>query len=182
MSRRFDSIEEYRIAVDTAVKEILADANSAVIRTAKKAIAEAAEANVYSYQPQFYSRRMYDGGLIDPDNIDTIPSGDKGFAVKLIMNADWQQLYGGRKPTGTLADAIEQGGIPSGRDGMYGAPKRPFMSKADNALGKYGYAHGSQAYGRYLEGGFDSGTQGDVHRALEYEMKMRGLGDSVLTL
>lgn len=153
MGRRFYSIEEYSNAVDSAVREILGDDNSAVHRGMRETIAQMAEREVYSYQPKFNSRRKYDGGLIDPDNIIATQSGTKGFTVTFTMVAPWQQLYGGVYPEQSLAEVIEN---PRGGH-MYGAAARQFTGWAEVRYDDH-----------YLE------TSGKGGQALKYEMEMRG--------
>lgn len=97
-----------------------------VLDGAKKQIQDTARSRVYSaYQPQFYSRRMMSGGLMDEGNMQG-DYGDKTLTIK--DTAGWQQLYGGAYPGEELAEAIANGS-PQYHFGNAGA--RSFMPEAE---------------------------------------------------
>ena len=77
-----------------------------VLDGAKEQIQRTAMTQVYSYQPEFYSRRMSAGGLIAEENLQG-SYGDKELTIHDI--AGWQQLYGGAYPGDELAEAIAAG-------------------------------------------------------------------------
>ena len=84
-----------------------------VLDGAKKQIQDTARSRVYSaYQPQFYSRRMMSGGLMDEGNMES-NYGDKTLMIKDV--AGWQQLYGGAYPGEELAEAIAAGSPQNGQ-------------------------------------------------------------------
>lgn len=116
----FETVEEYErlldLAVDEAMRGFIAD-------NVKRAIADAVESHVYSYEPEFLSRQGYNGGLQDPWYMnDTYDAGSNTLTVK--METPWQHLYGGNYPGSDLADVVEQ-------NGMYGAGPREFMQPAE---------------------------------------------------
>lgn len=101
-----------------------------VLDGAKKQIQDTARSNVYSaYQPQFYSRRMMSGGLMDEGNMQG-DYGDKTLTIK--DTAGWQHLYGGAYPGEELAEAIAAGS-PQYHFGNAGA--RSFMPEAEQEFG-----------------------------------------------
>lgn len=136
MGRIFYDVESYSTALDIEIAESMRDPEGTVQRGARKAIKESADENVYyAYTPKFLSRRGESfssaygggGGIIADNNIISI-STEKGFTVTLIDAAPWQHLYGGSYPTSDLTDVIE-------KNGMYGAPPRPFMQEAEDKYG-----------------------------------------------
>ena len=97
-----------------------------VLDGAKKQIQDTARSRVYSsYYPQFYSRRMMSGGLMDEGNMES-NYGDKTLMIKDV--AGWQQLYGGTYPGEELAEAIATGS-PQYHFDKAGA--RSFMPEAE---------------------------------------------------
>lgn len=97
-----------------------------VLDGAKKQIQDTARSRVYSaYQPQFYSRRMMSGGLMDEGNMQG-DYGDKTLTIK--DTAGWQQLYGGAYPGEELAEAIAAG---SAAYHFQNAGARSFMPEAE---------------------------------------------------
>lgn len=96
-----------------------------VLDGAKKQIQETAMDRVYSYQPQFYSRRMTGGGLIAEGNL-LGAYGDKELTI--YNTAGWQHLYGGAYPGEELAEAIAAGSAAYHFDS---AGARSFMPEAE---------------------------------------------------
>lgn len=96
-----------------------------VLDGAKEMIQRTAMTQVYSYQPEFDSRRMMSGGLMDEGNMES-NYGDKTLTIKDV--AGWQQLYGGAYPGEELAEAIAAGS-PQYHFGNAGA--RSFMPEAE---------------------------------------------------
>lgn len=97
-----------------------------VLDGAKKQIQDTARSRVYSaYQPQFYSRRMMSGGLMDEGNMRD-SYGDKTLLIQNMTG--WQHLYGGEYPGEMLVEAIANG------DAAYhfqNAGARSFMPEAE---------------------------------------------------
>jgi hypothetical protein len=97
-----------------------------VLDGAKKQIQDTARSRVYSaYQPQFYSRRMMSGGLMDEGNMKD-SYGDKTLLIQNMTG--WQHLYGGEYPGEMLVEAIANG------DAAYhfqNAGARSFMPEAE---------------------------------------------------
>ena len=97
-----------------------------VLDGAKKQIQDTARSMVYSaYQPQFYSRRMMSGGLMDEGNMES-NYGDKTLLIQNMTG--WQHLYGGEYPGEMLVEAIANG------DAAYhfqNAGARSFMPEAE---------------------------------------------------
>lgn len=97
-----------------------------VLDGAKKQIQDTARSRVYSaYQPQFYSRRMMSGGLMDEGNMRD-SYGDKTLLIQNMTG--WQHLYGGEYPGEMLVEAIANG------DAVYhfqNAGARSFMPEAE---------------------------------------------------
>lgn len=92
---------------------------------AKAAVKEAAKGVVYSYTPQFLSRREENGGLIDEANIIAAVTGDT-LTVENVTGL--QNLWGGSH-TEPLTPIITAG-LPN-----YNMPyPRPFMDEAANLL------------------------------------------------
>ena len=133
MARSFNSVLEYRIALEKAITDTMINE---VAEHAKEALQESMEENVYSvYWPEFFNRRMEAGGLKDKANMteDYYSSGDYR-TLEISATAPWQSLgfktidgrgtYGG-----DLSDVIEN-------DGMYGAPPRPFTKPAEERYEK----------------------------------------------
>jgi hypothetical protein len=99
-----------------------------VLDGAKKQISETAHSRVYSYSPEFYSRRMDAGGTSDPGNM----AGDYGDKTLTIRDqVGWQQLYGGAYPGEELVEALAAG---SARYHFQNAGPRPFMEEAEHAF------------------------------------------------
>lgn len=97
-----------------------------VLDGAKRQIQDTARTNVYSaYQPEFYSRRMMSGGLMDEGNM-VGDYGDKTLVIRDI--AGWQHLYGGEYPGEMLVDAIAEG---SAAYHFQNAGGRKFMEQAE---------------------------------------------------
>lgn len=97
-----------------------------VLDGAKEAIWLSGLKNVYAaYTPQFYSRRMSAGGLIDESNM-VGDYGDKTLVIRDI--AGWQHLYGGEYPGEMLVEAIAEG---SAAYHFQNAGGRKFMEEAE---------------------------------------------------
>jgi len=130
MGRIFFDIEDYKTALDLEIANCMRDPDGTVQTEAKKAIIRSAKENVYDAypKPKFESRRgtgkSMGGGIMDEDNLLSFTS-EKGFTLTIQNLATWQHLYGGAYPSNDLADVIENNQI-------YGAPKRPFMQKAED--------------------------------------------------
>lgn len=107
------------VAIDSAMQ-------GPVLDGAKKQIQDTARSRVYSaYQPQFYSRRMMSGGLMDEGNMRD-SYGDKTLLIQNMTG--WQHLYGGEYPGEMLVEAIANG------DAAYHFDKagaRSFMPEAE---------------------------------------------------
>lgn len=108
--------------LDTAIDGAM---QGPVLDGAKEMIQRTAMTQVYSYQPEFDSRRMSSGGLIDEANLQGA-YGDKELTIHDI--ADWQQLYGGAYPGEDLAEAIASG---DSRFHFQNAGARSFMPEAE---------------------------------------------------
>lgn len=140
VGRRFFSFEDYDNALDKAIERAMQNSDSRVQINAKKTITETAEKRVYNtYTPRFMSRRHGDGGILDPasyrserysDNAIITKNAGKGFTLHIYADAEWQQLFGGNPSDNidSLTTAIEENGI-------YHAPRRPFMSAAEEEYG-----------------------------------------------
>ena len=134
MGRKFKSVNEYKVALDEAVKQALQDPDGPVQKGAKKAIQNSIQENVYDAYPMplFMSRRgkgsSLGGGIMNEDNMISYSTG-KGFTVTIQDQATWQQLKGGAFPSTNLAEELEN-------NAFYGAPPRPFMSKAEDRYGE----------------------------------------------
>ena len=96
-----------------------------VAEEAKACIKEAALSEVYSYVPKFESRRMENGGLIDPDNMITTVVGNT-LTVQNVTGL--QNLWGGND-TSPLTPIVEDG-VPN----YYMPYPRPFMETAKEML------------------------------------------------
>lgn len=108
--------------LNAAVTDALANE---VADEAKTAVKEAAKSVVYSYTPQFLSRREENGGLIDEANIITTADGDT-LTVENVTGL--QNLWGGSH-TEPLTPVITAG------KANYNMPyPRPFMDEAKNLL------------------------------------------------
>ena len=142
MGRTFYSFEEYDKALDKAISDAMQSPNGKIQTNAKQALVKSAEENVYSYPTQFYhpehgdGRRRGNGGILDPKTYSSRRHSEtaviqknvgKGFTLYLVADAPWQQLFGGSPSDNpdTLGDAIEKNGI-------YGAPARPWMEEGGN--------------------------------------------------
>lgn len=119
-------IAAFSAALDAAIDGAM---QGPVYDGAKKQIRDTAVSNVYSYMPQFYSRRMNSGGLIDEGNMPGY-YGDKTLVIRNI--ATWQHLWGGEYPGELLADAIAGG---SRAYNFHKAGARSFMPEAEQAFG-----------------------------------------------
>ena len=108
--------------LDAAVADAL---GNEVAREAKDCIREAAISEVYSYTPEFESRRMQDGGLIDDNNmLDSVT----GTTLTVDNVTPLQNLWGGTH-TELLTPIIENGLT------NFNMPyPRPFMDKAKDML------------------------------------------------
>lgn len=144
MGRTFYSFEEYDKELDKAIGRSMQNPHGKIQKNAKQEITDCAEAFVYrTYQPEFLSRRYGAGGILDPasyrsseysDTAIITKNASKGFTLHIYADAEWQQIFGG-DPHGnpdTLTEAIE-------RNGLYGAPPRPYMEHAET---NYGYGGG----------------------------------------
>lgn len=97
-----------------------------VLDGAKRQIQDTARTNVYSaYYPEFYSRRMMSGGLMDEANM-VGDYGDKTLVIRDI--AGWQHLYGRKYPGEMLVEAIAEG---SAAYNFQKAGGRKFMEQAE---------------------------------------------------
>ena len=97
----------------------------------KQTIREHAYDDVYSYEPRFYSRRKESDGIADKDNMDD-QYERQTKTLTVTETAEFQQLWGGERPTyTTLADVIEKG---SKKFYMGRAGKRPFVRNAQKEL------------------------------------------------
>lgn len=96
-----------------------------VLDGAKKQISETALRVVYSYSPQFYSRRMTGGGVADQGNLYGA-YGDKELTI--YNETPWQQLYGGAYPGDDLVEALASG---DARFHFQNAGSRKFMEQAE---------------------------------------------------
>lgn len=108
--------------LDSAVSDAL---GNEVAQAAKEAIRDSAMQTVYSHQPQFVSRRMDRGGLIDEENlICTV----EGSTLTVDNVTGLQNLWGGTH-TELLTPVVEAG------DPDYNMPgPRPFMERAEKEL------------------------------------------------
>ena len=133
----FNSIAEYRMAIDRAIDEAMEDE---VLNRVQLEMMDSIEQNVYgAYSPEYTGRpgtikspRRVHGGLKDRANLfGNYTPGTKTLTVEAI--ADWQNV-GFRTTTGDgtygeLSEVIEQ-------EGMYGAPPRPFAWFAEEECKK----------------------------------------------
>lgn len=109
-------------AIEDALKQEVAD-------VVKKAIVDSARKNVYdAYTPIFYSRRNGAGGILDPNSVKIEAHGSELVAWDA---AEWQQLWGGRIPEISLAEALASG---SERFNFQRAGPRPFHEQAKEYL------------------------------------------------
>lgn len=146
MGRIFFSFEEYEKALDTGIEKALQNPDGLIQTNAKAHLKSSAFKNVYSYPTDFEhpvhgdGRRWGEGGILDASTYRTSRYSDnavitknvgKGFTLHIYADAEWQQLFGpDRAPkTGTLAEVIE-------KNGMYGAPARPWMEEGGNEYAK----------------------------------------------
>ena len=146
MGRIFFSFEEYEKALDTGIEKALQNPDGLIQTNAKAHLKSSAFKNVYSYPTDFEhpvhkdGRRWGDGGILDASTYRTSRYSDnavitknvgKGFTLHIYADAEWRQLFGpDRVPkTGTLAEVIE-------KNGMYGAPARPWMEEGGNEYAK----------------------------------------------
>lgn len=108
--------------MESAISDAL---GNEVAHEAKNCIREAALSEVYSYTPEFESRRMGNGGLIDENNmVDSVT----GTTLTVQNVTPLQNLWGGTH-TEPLTPIIEDG-LPN-----YNMPyPRPFMDKAKETL------------------------------------------------
>lgn len=122
----------YYAALDKALDKAM---TGTIAELVKKEMSDSAKENVYAaYEPRFYSRRgEHYNGISDPRTMDVCYDG-RQQDVKILEvydNADWQQLWGGRKPNSMLADAIESG---DSRFNMGRAGERHFAEPAERHL------------------------------------------------
>lgn len=133
------------LRLDAAISDAL---GNEVADEARTAVKEAAESVVYSYEPQFYSRRKENGGLTDDANIKTTVSGN---VLTVEDVAGLQNLWGGTH-TEPLTPIITAG-LPN-----YNMPyPRPFMDEAA-ALLKNGRAEDALLRGLRRQGFSGAGT------------------------
>lgn len=125
------NVSDFIAKLDAAIDDVM---QNEVAEGAKKALQRAAQSEVYSYTPQFYSRRGASGGIADTANM-TVDYGNK--TLTLQDDAPWQQLYGGTRPGERLAEALASG---SARYNFHRAGPRPFHEKAeqDYAVSEFG--------------------------------------------
>ena len=123
----FNSVEAYSAALDKAVDACF---KGRLIGLVKHEIQEAVSPVILGYEPEFYSRRMLDGGLLDTANMDD-SYGGKTLEVEMV--ADWQnigfKMIDGRGTYDDLSDVIEN-------SGMYGRPATPYVQIAEDAVVK----------------------------------------------
>lgn len=112
--------------LDTAIDEVM---QTTVADGSKEALQRAAQSEVYSYSPLFYSRRGTAGGIADKRNMETEYGG---FTLTIQDVASWQQIYGGSAPGERLAEALASG---SARYHFHRAGPRPFHEKAEKEYG-----------------------------------------------
>jgi hypothetical protein len=114
---------------------------------AKKAITASAQKNVYdAYSPVFWSRRMWNGGLLDERQISVhVANGE----LTLTDDAPWQHLKGGFYPKERLADMIAEG---NPRFFFGDAGPRPFHEAAEKAFSKSGDFERTLASGLAVKG------------------------------
>lgn len=97
--------------------------------TVRSVLVQEARRRVYdAYQPDFYSRRNGNGGILDPGEIDV---DVVGLTLTASSNPDWQHLWGGHRPDGRLAEAIASG---NPRFNMGKAGPRPWHEAAKERL------------------------------------------------
>lgn len=115
-------------SLEAAIEDALRNEGAEAV---KEAIVASGDRYVYStYQPQFNRRRGMGntGGILDKNSIKVEVHGNELTARD---NADWQQLFGGKKPNASLADAIATG---NPRFHMEKAGPRPFHEHAKRAV------------------------------------------------
>lgn len=126
INEAMQKISRLKSAVHDALENEVAD-------VVKNYLVESAYENVYeAYTPEFYSRRygtknkpdQKNGGIMDKESV-KIDVHDTTLTAK--DEADWQQLWGGTRPSGMLADAIATG---DSRFYMGNAGPRPFHEEA----------------------------------------------------
>lgn len=132
------SIAEFSAKLDAAIDAVM---QNEVAEGAKKALHQSAQSEVYSYTPQFYSRRGAAGGIADTANMNVSYGGN---TLTITDDAPWQQLWGGKVPGERLAEAIASG---ASRYNFHRAGPRPFHEKAEQDYG------GSGQFGRDLMSG-----------------------------
>lgn len=127
----YNDFQDFLNALDNAIGDTMLNGVDEYI---KSEIQIAEEEKVYSYNPKFNSRRRADGGIQDRNNMET-SYDDLSHTLTVTVNAPWQNvLRGGKTVTNIgawlpndLTDVIE-------KNGMYGAPPRPFTEEAEERL------------------------------------------------
>lgn len=126
MDKNFPTFEHFEQALDKAIDNAM---QTYVSDRVKKEIQQEEDARVYSYEPQYWHRRYTAGGLADTSLMkDDYNSSNKELTI--TIDAPWQQLKPGGKPSVSLAEAVESG------LNMYGAGARPFVHEAEEAYAK----------------------------------------------
>ena len=137
--------------LDTAIGNAL---EIEVAEEAKDCVREAANETVYAaYDPKFLSRRMENGGLSDPSNIQTTVAG----ATLTVENMTGLQNLWGGNDTSPLTPIVDAG------LSNYNMPfPRPFMDAAAEKL-RSGRASAALRRGLARQGysGFDGGIDVD---------------------
>ena len=115
-------------SLDAAIEDALRNEGAEAV---KEAIVAAGQMYVYdTYQPQFLHRRGRgnSGGILDKNSIKCEVHGTELTARD---EAEWQQLYGGTRPSESLVEAIATG---NPRFHMNRAGPRPFHEHAKRAV------------------------------------------------
>jgi hypothetical protein len=153
MGRAFYSFEAYDAALDAEIAAALNDESSRIQVNVRSTIIQNAEENVYNTYPNpkiEWSRRYNHNGILDPNSytsrssfrarrydkdynysVSGASSKAKGFMTYIRGTAEWQQRFGGDASLNpnTLIYAIE-------KNGLYGAPPRPYMDEAETEYGE----------------------------------------------
>lgn len=134
----FSSVAAYRLALNGAIDSAM---QSEILEEVITIVHDTIDENVYDYGvylPEFHNRRQEAGGLSDKANLSpTYMSEIKTLDIE--ATAPWQNLGTMRSQGGVgtyggdLSDVVEH-------DGMYGAPPRPFVEKAEAKLSKDSFA------------------------------------------
>lgn len=120
--------------LDNTISDVM---QTDVAEIIKAEISESAKENVYAHEPKFYSRRMGDGGVMDPRTMEQAYDGNQPDVktLEVYSTAPWQHLWGGFYPKDDLSDAIEAG---TEKYHMAKAGPRPFYGPAEQHLMKTG--------------------------------------------